>query len=725
MHTDSHTLPLMQTHHIVTVIVPRAVPKMLDYVWGGTHAPVPGDYVSLSVGHSQSHGMVVSCRESAEIGNLKQAEPLNIPPATAATVAFYKWCPQYTLSHPGDALRAGLVSGEVPPKPEPDSELVWQQKFPEKESAARQKVMAVLQKNDTWPNIAELARCADVSDSVVRTLVKQQIISWQPKENIKQHGTPHQPTLSTHQQQAANSLNAALGEFKPFVLDGVMGSGKTEVYFDTIDHLLHTDPTAQILVLVPEISLTPQLTERFNKRFGFDPIVWHTGIQGKARARAWWQTKEGHARVIVGARSALFLPFQHLKFVVVDEEHDSAYKQEEVFRYHGRDMAVSLAHHWQCPVVLCSATPSLESWHNATISGRYHMLHLPSRFGGATLPPIHLIDLKQHTPQAADHYLADISLDALADRLEKGEQSLVFLNRRGMAPLMICRSCGHRYGCPSCDASLVVHHNHLICHHCGFHEPIPTACPACGKEALHAFGPGTRKLKQQLEHRFPNARIAVADSDAITNNTQMATLITRMTHGHIDILIGTQMVTKGHHFPNLTLVVVVDGDMGLAQGELRAAERTFQLLMQVAGRAGRAEKKGEVLLQTHDPQNPLFQHIQRYDRDGFLHLELSHRKTWGDPPYGKQMAFIISGKDEHAVRHAARTLARHFPEKEGCRLLGPAPAPLAKLRDRYRYRLLVKQQKTHQHKHIATWLANTKIPSSVRVMIDVDPQSFY
>lgn len=717
----------MHTSHnqILRVAVPLAVPELLDYTCSCSQKISLGSFVSVQVGTKKVDGIVVEKPQESPFKKLKEATLLNMPPLAEETLKFYKWVHKYTLGLPGDVVRAAFVKGGIPENPAPLQELTWHGEIPEKLTLTRSKVIEQLKHKATWPTVASLALASEVSDAVVRTLVKQNILTWETIAETTPNIKSNPPELRAEQQNAANHIAAAIEQdtYKAFVLDGVMGSGKTEVYFDSVARTLEKDPTAQILVLVPEIALTPQLLKRFEKRFGFEPTAWHAGISEKSRNRAWWQVYEGRSRVVVGARSALFLPYKNLGLIIVDEEHDSSYKQEEVFRYHGRDMAVSLAHHWKTPILLCSATPSSETYHNGQIQ-RYGWLQLQARHGNATMPDIHIIDMKQNKPKEPDQWISIPVRKAIEERIEKGEQSLVFLNRRGMAPLLICGGCGHRAGCPSCDATLTVHRSYLICHHCGFHERIPNECPECGSDKLRAFGPGTRKLKEELEKVFPSAVIAVADSDSISGEKQMGELVEKMEAGEIDILIGTQMIAKGHHFPKLTLSAIIDGDMGLASGELRAAERTFQVLMQVAGRSGRSSLAGEVMIQTHDPDHALFKHLKTMDRDGFMLMELSHRKAWGDPPYGRQIALIISGKDEREVSTAANLLRRNFPENTDVQVLGPAPAPLAKLRDKYRYRLLVKGTNS-LHKTVTQWLAETSIPKSVRVILDVDPISFY
>lgn len=712
----------------VQVIVPLHLPKVLDYLWAGEEPPEPGTFVQVEVGRKHYHGLVVGTENTTTSYKLKTATPLaHAPQLSSQTLEFYQWAARYNFAYPGEGLRAALIAGEVPPIPTPAQVLVRTPKpADEKLSPQRAAVLALFDAAPHWPDMATLARGAEVSSGVVKGLMEKGYITTQTltAEVQPAPAATGDVALSPAQAEATARLCHGIDQarFQPYLLDGVTGSGKTEVYFACIDHMLKNHPGRQILVLVPEISLTPQWLVRFEQRLGFTPVVWHSAISAAARARGWHEVANGKAQVVIGARSALFLPFKNLGLVVVDEEHDPSYKQEDGFRYNGRDMAIVRAHLAGCPVVLASATPSLESWHHAH-SGRYVHLVLPQRHGGAVLPRITAVDLKKHPP-GGDRFLAPPLVEALAARLEKGEQSILFLNRRGFAPLLICRGCGFRLSCPSCSTTLVVHGSKLTCHHCGFTEQVPESCPQCGAEKLHPFGPGTRRVAAEVKAHFPHARIAIADRDNLTTPAAMGALFDGFEKGAYDILVGTQMVAKGHNFPNLTLVGVVDGDMGLAQGDLRAAERTFQLLTQVAGRAGRAQKAGEVLLQTHQPDHPLFAALYAYDRDAFYNLELAARRSGRYPPFGRLTALIVSGMAEPDVMHAARSLAQSLPAGADGMLWGPAPAPLARVRERFRYRLLLQTPKPPQSL-LQSWLAATPLPGSVRVDVDVDPQSFY
>jgi primosomal protein N' (replication factor Y) len=643
-------------------------------------------------------------------GDLSIAEP---------AASFYRWVARYTLSAPGDPWRAALPKGTIPPQRQEEGRYRLGNTTVERLTPQRQKVLMFAQKEAH--TAARLAKKAQVSPGVVKGLIEAGALV--PASTQRENDTlplARLATLSDAQQKAAKALQAAQ-EFRPFLLDGVTGSGKTEVYFDVIASLLGQDSQAQVLVLVPEIALTPQWLSRFEERFGFRPVVWHTHVQGKTRHAAWWQVVRGQARVVVGARSALFLPFRNLRFIVVDEEHDGAYKQDEQFRYHGRDMAVALARHWRCPIVLASATPSLETFHNAQ-TGKYTRLSLPVRHQAASMPCVVLVDLKKQGGEK-NAFLSDPLRTALAQIVTQGEQALLFLNRRGNAPVLLCTACGYRRDCPACDATLTVHGDKLLCHHCGFTEPWPLACPACNEEdTWRMYGPGTRRLMTEVQAFLPAARVAVADSDAAATPAEHKALMADILAGRVDVVIGTQMMAKGHHIPRLTLVGVVDGDMGLTHGDLRAAEKTFQLLTQVGGRAGR-EQAGQVMIQTYQPRHPLFQALKDYDRDAFYAREMQARQDWGDPPFGRLVGIILSGRQEAQVRQAAQQLARQAPTQAEVTVLGPAPAPLARLRNRYRYRLLVRGKQPLQG-YVKTWVEAVKIPAAVQVVVDVDPQNF-
>jgi primosomal protein N' (replication factor Y) len=534
------------------------------------------------------------------------------------------------------------------------------------------------------------------------------------------------PDLSAEQTAAAAPLRAAVSaqKFSVTLLDGVTGSGKTEVYLEAVAACLAAGK--QALVLLPEIALSVQFLQRFEARFGAAPAVWHSELTPAVRRETFKAVAQGRAGMVVGARSALFLPFSKLGLIVVDEEHESAFKQEDGVMYHARDMAVVRAKFLSALCVLCSATPSLETVENAA-AGRYAKLDLPARHGGATLPAVTALDMREHPPERGK-FLSPVLVTAIRQTIAAGGQSMLFLNRRGYAPLTLCRHCGHRMACPNCSAWLVEHKNvsRLICHHCDYSAPKPITCPACAaKDSFAAIGPGVERIAEEVAATFSDARVLVMASDVITGPKQAAEAARRISDREIDIIIGTQMVAKGWHFPALTLVGVVDADLGLAGGDLRAAERTVQMLHQVAGRAGRAEAPGRVLLQTFAPENPVIVAILSGDLANFMAQEAAARRPGHWPPFGRLVALIISGPDERAADQVARALARSAPTGPGIDVLGPAPAPFAILRGRHRRRLLLKAARhIDVQTLIADWIAKTDIPRTIRVDIDVDPVSF-
>jgi primosomal protein N' (replication factor Y) len=534
------------------------------------------------------------------------------------------------------------------------------------------------------------------------------------------------PRLSDEQQAAADAFVAAVRahEFAPFLLDGVTGSGKTETYFEAVAEAIRQD--RQVLVLLPEIALTENFLRRFEDRFGVAPVLWHSSLKSTERRRAWRAIVHGEAQVVVGARSALFLPYAKLGLIVVDEAHEVSFKQDDGVRYNARDVAVIRARFEKAPVILASATPALESMQLAE-AGIYRRIELPSRFGGASLPEIEILDLREDKP-APGHWLAEPLVAAMRERLERGEQSLLFLNRRGYAPLTLCRNCGYRFQCPNCTAWLVEHRfsRRLACHHCGHDVPVPEACPECGTvDCLVACGPGVERIADEVAERFPEARVAQVTSDTLNSPEKIGDFVAAAEAGAIDVIVGTQLVTKGYHFPELTLVGVVDADLGLEGGDLRAGERTFQQIAQVAGRAGRASKPGEVLIQTRHPEAAVIAALANGDRDAFYEAETEARRHAGAPPFGRWAAIIVSSEDEAEARDAARAIGGSAPSQPEIAILGPAPAPMALLRGRYRYRLLINARRSAElQKFIRAWLDPLNFPSSVRIGIDIDPYSF-
>jgi primosomal protein N' (replication factor Y) len=535
------------------------------------------------------------------------------------------------------------------------------------------------------------------------------------------------PDFTPAQSSASDGLRVTVGKggYSVTLLDGVTGSGKTEVYFEAVAQTIRHG--RQTLILLPEIALTAQFLDRFAARFGVRPAEWHSELSPRRRARTWRAVADGEAAVVVGARSALFLPFANLGLIVVDEEHDPAYKQEEGVRYHARDMAVVRGYIAQIPVVLSSATPSVETEVNAR-RGRYQRLALPERFGGQHLPAIEAIDLTRERPPRG-RFISPRLAGEVKIALERGEQALLFLNRRGYAPLTLCRACGFRFACPHCDAWLVDHRfrRQLVCHHCGFAMPHPATCPKCqAADSFAACGPGVERLEEEVAELFPQARVLVLSSDLVATVERLREELADIAAGRVDIVIGTQLVAKGHHFPKLNLVGIVDADLGLANGDPRAAERTFQLLHQVVGRAGREEGRGRGLLQTHQPEHPVMRALIAQDREAFYAAEIAARERTHYPPFGRLASIVVSGADRHDTEAYARRLAAAAPKSEEVRVLGPAEAPLAVVRGRHRLRLLAKSRRGFDlSDYLRQWLAAAPKPKgSIKREIDVDPQSF-
>jgi primosomal protein N' (replication factor Y) len=576
--------------------------------------------------------------------------------------------------------------------------------------------------------MAEVARAAGCGSGVVKGLVDAGLAAWAevgpPRPAMPDWERPG-PVFSPEQRRVAERLAAAArGGFSVTLLEGVTGSGKTEVYFEAIAAALAAG--RQALVLLPEIALGTQFLKRFERRFGAQPSVWHSDVPHAERRVAWRQIAEGSARVVVGARSALFLPFRNLGLIVVDEEHDASFKQEDGVVYHARDMAVVRARFAGAAAILASATPSLETLDNVA-RGRYARLDLPDRHGGARLPEIRVIDMRREKLEPR-RFLAPALVAALREALAGGEQAMLFLNRRGYAPLTLCRSCGHRLHCPNCTSWLVEHRfrGRLQCHHCGHMESPPSFCVECGAtQSFAACGPGIERIAEEVTERLPEARTAIMASDTLAGPRAIAEMIGAVEDHAIDILIGTQVMAKGHHFPLLTVVGVVDADLGLAGGDLRAAERTWQLLSQVAGRAGRADRPGTVFVQTYLPESPVIGALAAQDRARFLTVESEARRRHRMPPYGRLAALVISSPDPDEADFVAAAFARAAPQMPGIDVLGPAPAPLALLRGRHRRRFLLKARRDIRvQPALRQWLDRVKVPGTARVQVDVDPYSF-
>lgn len=720
---------------LVSVLLPLPLAGTYDYAADAGLALRPGDFVRVPLGKRELAGVVWGPGEGGVapekikdvLARLDDAQPLS-----QSLCRFVDWVATYTMSPPGAVLRMVMNARGALDPPKPIPALRYNGVTPGDDlrmTPARHRVLDTA-RDGAARTAADLAREAGVSQGVVKGLADAGVLTRieLAPEPIWEEPDPdtHGPALSGDQQEAAAALIEKVhkGAFAVTLLDGVTGAGKTEVYFEAVAEALRQGK--QALVLLPEISLTPQWFRRFEARFGTAPVVWHSDI-GMARRRAAWRAvADGTARVVVGARSALFLPFHDLGLIVVDEEHEAAYKQEDGVAYHARDMAVVRAQLSACPAVLVSATPSLETRVNVARS-RYDELTLPQRFGAARQPEIETVDMRE-AGLRADCFLSPRLRELLLATCEAGEQSLLFLNRRGYAPLTLCRSCGHRFECPSCSAWLVEHRyqKRLQCHHCGHNEPVPPACPHCGaEESLAACGPGVERIAEEVHALDPKLRIALMTSDTILGPDAAQTLVQAIEDRTVDVLIGTQMVAKGHHFPGLTLVGIVDADLGLDGGDLRAAERSYQVLHQVAGRAGRAERPGRVIVQTYQPDHPVMRALVSGDRDAFMEVEQDNRRAGGWPPFGRLAAVIVSSRDANAADQVAGLLARRAPAGPDLRVLGPAPAPLALLRGQHRRRLLVKAARNVPLQALMhDWLTRVTVPARVDVRIDIDPYSF-
>jgi primosomal protein N' (replication factor Y) len=717
----------------VPVLVPLPVPEPYSYAVPEGMAVEPGSVVQVPLGPRQVIGVVWDGVEDVRL-DPKKLRPITLafdcPPLTREMRAFIDWVSSYTLSPPGLVARMA-VRAPAALEPEPMVEgLRYLGGQPERLTPARARILDLMTENIPWTR-SGLAHAAGVSLSVVDGLVKQGLFetTFLPPPPVVARPDPDyvEPRIEGPQKQAASEIveNMQAGGFSASLIDGVTGSGKTEVYFEAIAEALRGGK--QVLILLPEIALTASFLERFQDRFGAKPAEWHSDLAPRMREKVWRGVVTGEVRVVAGARSALFLPFEELGLIIVDEEHDPAYKQEDRVFYNARDMAVVRARIGEFPVVLVSATPSVESQVNGQ-TGRYHMVHLPTRYGEAAMPDLHLVDMRRHAPERGG-FLSPVMLRAVKKTIEKGQQALLFLNRRGYAPLTLCRVCGHRFQCPQCSSWLVEHRfkDQIQCHQCGYAEKTPEACPECGTfDHLVACGPGVERIAEEVEKHFPDARTIVMSSDLLGGVKRLRLELEAIAKGEADIVIGTQLVAKGHNFPLMTLVGIVDADLGLANGDPRAAERTFQLLSQVTGRAGRTGLKSHGLLQTYQPQHPVMQAIVSGDASAFYEREIGEREKALLPPFGRLASIIVSADSRADAETHARAMRAAAPKVSGIAVLGPAEAPLALVRGRHRFRLLVHgRRNSDMQAYLRQMLsAGPKVRGTVHVQLDIDPQSF-
>ncbi|MDC0738793.1 primosomal protein N' [Cognatishimia sp. SS12] len=692
------------------VEVPFGPRKVLGVVWGGGR----GDWDPAKV------------RAANRV--------LDVAPMRREMKEFIEKSAQYTLTALPNMLRLATRAPGLSDPPSMRKVYRLGDGTPDRMTEARTRVLEVLQEFGGLSfTLKELSEQAGVTSSVVKGLVKQGAVAEEdtPRDVPFPKMDPDYGAKELTPEQAAASASLRTGiqsrSYGTTLLRGVTGSGKTEVYLEAIAETLRQG--RQALVLLPEIALTAEFLTRIEARFGAKPAEWHSGVTMTERRRIWKMVGQGGAEVVIGARSALFLPFRDLGLIVVDEEHDTSYKQDDGVLYNARDMAVLRASLCDARVILASATPSLESWANAD-AGKYERLELASRYGPAVLPDMRVIDMRSEDLPAAS-WISPSLQAAVRARLEKGEQSLLFINRRGYAPVTICRACGEQIGCDHCDARMVEHRflKRLLCHQCGESKPMPEACPSCEVEGkLAPVGPGVERLAEEAQAHFPEARLAVLSSDLFGSARALKEGIRAIADGGADVIIGTQLVAKGHNFPLLTLVGVIDADLGLQGSDLRAAERTFQLMRQVAGRAGRSARKGAAMLQSFQPEHPVIRAILAGDEEGFWSAEAAQRRDAGVPPYGRMAGIILSSGDVQQVFDLGNALARQDAplRRIGAQVFGPAPAPVARVRGRHRVRLLVKAEKTAPlQSALAEWIGQFKIRGDLRLSVDIDPQSFY
>jgi primosomal protein N' (replication factor Y) (superfamily II helicase) len=718
------------TSRIADVLIPLALDTAYSYAVPDGLALEEGDVVQVPLANREVAGVVWGLRDG-QGGNLKKVTGvIEAPNLSSKMRKFLDWIAWYTLAPKGSALAMGLKI------PDPDRQEVARVgvrmagALPKRMTPARQKVVEIAQDGIVRLK-SELAHAAGVSSGVVDGLIDEGTLETvallaEPVAEMPDPAFGH-TALSDGQREAADELVAAMGEEHPpvILLEGVTGSGKTEVYFEAVAEAVRTG--RQALILMPEIALTAQFLDRFAARFGVKPATWHSGVTGRRRERLYAAIAAGEVKVVAGARSALFLPYADLGLVIVDEEHETAYKQDDGVHYHARDMAVVRGKIENAPVVLASATPSIESRVNVE-RGRYRHVRLPERFGGRSMPQIRAVDLRREAIPKG-RWLSPALVTAVEDTVARGEQALLFLNRRGYAPLTLCRACAHRYECPNCSSWLVEHRfrRSLVCHHCGHVERTPHACVECGSvDSLVPCGPGVERIAEEAAELFPDKRCIVLSSDFPGGTERLRTELAAIAAGEFDIVIGTQLVAKGHNFPLMTLVGVLDADIGLTSGDPRAAERTFQMLQQVTGRAGRGEKPGRALVQTWQPDHPVIAALISGDAERFYEEETRVREMAGLPPFGRLASLIVSAAEREAAEAHARAMALVAEPPPGVTVLGPAEAPLALIRGRYRFRLLVKtEREVDLQAYLRGWMARCpKIRGNTRVSIDVDPQSF-
>lgn len=718
---------------IVTVLLPN--PQNSGYDYRLPFTAKLGDYISVPMRNSEQIGLIVGPGSATDLdaSKIRNAFKLfDIPGMSDLDIKWLYKMSEYTMLKPGAILKLILnVPDAFLPK-KMETLYSWSgnvDRMTEQRIAVSDAFLA--NPNESLSE-TDIKNISGVSTSVVRGLIQSGALI-PTGSNVIETFTPHEyktdggHKLNDEQLSASSSVNINHG-FLVHLLDGVTGSGKTQVYFDIVARAYASGKS--VLIMMPEIALTAQFMNRFTERFGSAPIVWHSNLSSASRRNIWQNVSNGKIKMVIGTRSALFLPWQNLGLIIVDEEHDTSYKQEDMGSYHARDMAILRAHINSFPVVLASATPSAETIHKVQI-GAYSVSHLHSRFGGATMPKIELIDLRQNSPAPINNqrtWLTEPLVLAMEQTLAKRQQSMLFINRRGYAPITVCQKCGHNINCPDCSIGMVYHQKtgKLQCHYCGNSAPVPTKCPNCGTENLMTHtGVGIERIRDEVIARFPFARVAILSSDLIVSPQSLERIISEIENHEIDIIIGTQILAKGHHFPNLTLVGVIDADMGLFGTDFRSHEKTFQQLYQVSGRSGRAEHPGRVLIQTYQPEHPVLIAIANNDRDGLMKNDLKNRLAASMPPFGQLISIIVECDDEKKLQSFCQKLSDITPIANGVSILGPMPAPMYKIRSWYRMRFLVTGgEKSKLQPIVEHWLNKIKIPHDIRLKIDVNPQSF-
>ena len=734
--------PMTSAADIIQIAVPlplrRKAPLVYDYKAGIAQGLPLGTIVKVPLGKREVWGIIMALGASKEVreDRLKEVSEIADCPALAeAHLRFLKSVSQWTLAPFGMVMKMMLST----PKAFDPPIMVTHYKKADSTIEARltPKRARILSFLDDGLSLdaQTLASETGTSPAIIKNMAQAGLLASYDLPKIHRLPEPvpdfNPVTLSDEQAEIAQAIAHQCEEgYSAHLIDGVTGSGKTEIYFHLVAEQIRAQK--QVMILLPEIALTTAWQSRFEARFGVKPLIWHSSVSASQRRHIWRAALEGQPMVVVGARSALFLPFTNLGLIIIDEEHEQAFKQEDMVFYHARDMAVMRAHIEQVPIILATATPSLESWVNAkgdegAGQARYHYWQLRSRIGGAHLPDIEMVDLKKDKPPAG-RWLSTKLIKHIETALNQQSQTLLYLNRRGYAPLSICEACGDKGVCSACDSWLVTHRlsGSRQCHHCGYRQPLRNECQSCGTEGqMRAYGPGVERLAEEVGMLFPEARYCIFSSDTASRPEVAAEMIRAITENEVDIIIGTQMAAKGHHFPHLSLVGIVDADLGLAGGDLRAAERTYQILSQASGRAGRAHIKGKALLQSYEPDNAVFTALTAQDRDAFLALETDMRRQAFMPPFAKLAAVILSAADISLVEGFAAQMAAQKPHYKDVDIFGPAPAPIARIRGRHRIRFLIRTPKDVDIQQILRdWTEKLSIPSGILLQIDIDPYNF-